>query len=144
MKRWVKVLLSVVTLLIAAVGLLAGYFYLEVNRMVAEKKVCAAKPPEEAVACFTVLLQKDPYDTGGLLGRGNALQRKGDHGAAIADYTKALEIDPKDPDLYIQRGNAFLALGQPAKARADWESVLKLPDEGGSHERVKNGLARIR
>lgn len=143
MKRWVKVLLSVVTLLVAAVGLLAGYLYLEVNRVVAEYRACAAKPPDDAVACFTAILRNDPYDTGALYGRGNAQQRKGDHGAAVADYTKALDIDPKDTDLHLQRGISFAAIGQLAKARADWEEILKLPDAQGSHERARQSLARL-
>ena len=52
----------------------------------------------QAISDFTKAVEKDPFDTDSLIGRGEAWQSKGKFKRALSDFKKALSIDPDNPD----------------------------------------------
>ncbi len=144
MKRLLRILAVVFAILVGAVGAAIGYGYWVVHETLAQRDLCAAKQPAEAVDCFSGLLQQDPYSLLWLSGRGKAHHDNGGFAAAVADYSSVLSIDHNDVDAYLQRGRSYLSMGQPARARADWEAVLRMPDNYESHAEARKLLSGAR
>jgi lipoprotein NlpI len=58
--------------------------------------------------------------------RALALQRKGDHGAAVSDFTEALRLKQGKPEIYDARGMANVSLGRLQDAVEDFSQAIQL------------------
>jgi tetratricopeptide (TPR) repeat protein len=83
---------------------------------------------EEAVVAYSTALESDPRHTKARLGRGLALQRLGDHEAAIRDFTDVLQrVSNRSASsiAYYGRACSLEALGRLTEAVDDCNQVLQ-------------------
>jgi len=67
-----------------------------------------------------------PYVVDIFVARGIALNRKGDHAAAVTAFDQAIALDPEAFDVYIRRAEAYEAQGNVAQAAADIDKAAEL------------------
>ena len=82
----------------------------------------------EAVAAYSTALEFDPHHAKARLGRGLALQRMGEHEAAIRDFTEVIQRFPTWAGLsiaYYSRAGSYKALGQLTAAVDDCNQVMQ-------------------
>ncbi len=84
---------------------------------------------EEAIECFTKLLEKDPKNKTSWNNKGLALGKFGRVYEAIECYDKALEIAPRDPVVLNNKGSALFKKGRVSEALECYRTALdKNPD----------------
>ncbi|MBU3966916.1 MAG: tetratricopeptide repeat protein [Euryarchaeota archaeon] len=84
---------------------------------------------EEAIECFTKLLEKDDKNKTAWNNKGLALGKFGRVFEAIDCYDKALEIAPGDPVVLNNKGSAFFKKGRVSEALECYKTALeKNPD----------------
>ncbi len=106
-----------------------------------------ARNYEQAIANFTLAIQKQPQFAKAYVNRGNANYNLKDYDAAVADYNQALQINPKEVKAYVNRGNARYMMAEsssdPEKlynlAIADFNQALRLnPNETEAY--IRRGI----
>ncbi len=89
---------------------------------------------EDGIAQFTLILEAEPGNRAGLLGRGLAHMDLEDYDAAVADFQALVDVsqgefsatDPQLEHAYYELGVAELARGRAAEAVAAEEAALKI------------------
>lgn len=97
---------------------------------------------EEAVGFYTQVIEKGGEGAEILALRGDALDDKGDHGAAIADFDAALRIDDRFALAYDRRAEAHRHMKQLDRALADAATALRLEPGNASYLRNR-GLVHL-
>lgn len=69
-------------------------------------------------------------------GSAEALERLGNHEAAVREYLALARIYPGDPELWISAGGNFVQLGQPHEAVACFEKAIALLQSPGEAQLV--------
>jgi tetratricopeptide (TPR) repeat protein len=85
--------------------------------------------PKDAVAAYTVALQREPDNIYAICQRAAAYGRLGEVDKALADLAAAMQKRGDDPSIYIARGNFFMDRGRYDEAIADFDRAATLsPD----------------
>lgn len=79
---------------------------------------------EEAVADFTIFIDRYPTDAYGYYARGWCKELSKDLAGAMEDYEDGIAIDQEYPYIYLMRGKIHLMNGEQEKAQADFETVI--------------------
>ena len=82
--------------------------------------------PEEALAEFNSIIQKNPQSTFALIGRSVVHQSLQKYDKALADAEAALKVAPKDVNALMQRGNALADLQQYREAIASYDQAITI------------------
>jgi tetratricopeptide (TPR) repeat protein len=86
----------------------------------------ALKRYDDAIACFSGLIQKLPDCADAYSARGLARARKNDLHEAIEDFNGALKVNPKLVGALAYRGVCYGNSGDPEKAVADLTEAIRL------------------
>ena len=81
---------------------------------------------DEALADFDMVLQAEPRNLPGLLGRANANYASKRLAASLEDYTRIIDADPHGAMSYFKRGNVHLDLKEFGSAVSDYSKSLEL------------------
>lgn len=79
---------------------------------------------DEAVADYTVYIDRYPTDAYGYYARGWCKELARDLEAALVDYDEGIAVDPSYPYIYLMRGRIHLANGNDEQAKSDFETVI--------------------
>ncbi len=84
---------------------------------------------DEALECFTAVIERDPNYPDYYFDRGNLHQRLGHAEAALADYETAIRLGPPFPEAEYNKAELLLGHGEVDRALAGFGYVLELePD----------------
>ena len=81
---------------------------------------------EEALECFTKILQKNPNSASAYFNIGNILKEQGDLSKAIESFKQALTLDPKYAEAYYNMGNALKKKGHLNASLKAFRQALSL------------------
>jgi clan AA aspartic protease (TIGR02281 family) len=79
---------------------------------------------EEAVADYTVYIDRYPTDAYGYYARGWSKELAKDLAGALEDYDEGIAVDQSYPYIYLMRGKIHQANGNVGQAESDFEIVL--------------------
>ena len=88
--------------------------------------VSRSDKPDEAVAIYKQLLEKNPQDSTMNVRLGSAYRRQGDLKKAVEHLRRAIELDPNNAKAYSELGLLVHAQGNLNEARLMYEQLLKL------------------
>ena len=88
---------------------------------------------EEAVQCFSAVLDLNEADFRALLHRGLALESLNRLGKALEDYSKATALDPNSALAYHRRALVLARLNRPQDALTDFAIAISLEDRAVLH-----------
>jgi tetratricopeptide (TPR) repeat protein len=69
--------------------------------------------------------------------RGNELEKRNDHDAAIADYDKALRLNPRSYNALANRALSKMSIGKPDEASRDIRKALDLNPPAGERRQIE-------
>ncbi len=98
------------------------------DRLLRQRSLTDAKQGQylEAVAGFTLLIDRNPDNATDYNNRGLVHFQCGHLEAAIADYNQAIRLNPKLAAAYNNRANYYAAQGRLEAAIADYEMAIDL------------------
>ena len=76
---------------------------------------------EQAIVCFTRVIEVEPNNTRAYIGRGIAYTALKQYDEAIQDFKRVIEIDPGIPEAYIRLADVYIAIGETGEA----EEILR-------------------
>ena len=100
---------------------------------------------EEAIADYTVYIDRFPTDAYGYYARGWSKELSKDLSAALEDYDEGIAVDQSYPYIYLMRGKIHQANGDMEKAVADYETVIAkdtVPDNASCTHYALHQLGR--
>ena len=122
---------------------LAALAAAEPYRLLAQRLVAEGRPAEAAIALARAI-ELAPYDAASRVNRANALERAGDHEAALAELEEAEWAYGNDPTFHGARGTVLESLDEPDRAIIAYERALELaPGDGFLLDRLE-GLGALR
>ncbi len=84
---------------------------------------------EAAIDDFTAVVNLDPADPGGLIGRAEAYRQAEEPALALQDLTAAIRLDPTLAEAFIARGALHAEMAAFPKAIADFDKAMALGGE---------------
>ncbi|MBI1285973.1 MAG: tetratricopeptide repeat protein [Flavobacteriales bacterium] len=87
------------------------------------------KKYDEAIADFSVVIDKHSDHPFAYISRGSAYNKTEDFKSALIDFDKALALDPENQEAYNNRGWAKNGMGLYKEACADWKKSKQLGNE---------------
>jgi len=98
--------------------------------------------PKDAVAAYTLALQREPDNVYAIRQRASAYIQLGDVDHALADLAADVKSHPDDPDAYIARGNVYTDRARFDEALADFDRAVAL-DLGNDWAMADRGLVHV-
>jgi tetratricopeptide (TPR) repeat protein len=98
---------------------------------------------DEAILCFTSVLQESPRNVAAYLGRGTAFHEKGFPDTALGDLERAILYDRTNAAAYCQRALSHSALGNDVLAIRDCTNAIRWDASLGKAYRIR-ALSYIR
>ena len=98
---------------------------------------------EQAIVCFTRVIEVEPNNTRALMGRGVAYAALKRYDEAILDYTRVIEIDAGIAEAYIRLADVYIETGDTEEAEKTLRSGLaSLPDNAEIQSMLDTMLQR--
>lgn len=79
---------------------------------------------DKAIDGYTEIIRRNPKDARAHVGRGCALEWKGQTDLAISNYNEAIRLDPGNSYTYGNRGHAYTAKGELDRAIRDEDMAI--------------------
>jgi tetratricopeptide (TPR) repeat protein len=100
---------------------------------------------QEAMACFSQVIEINPRYELAWVHRGKGLSFLGRHSEAIPCFDKAIEINPKNAMPYYLKAYGLMNLKKMGEARTCFQKYLNLapPGEAGSIEDARRMLKTL-
>lgn len=86
---------------------------------------------DNAIICYSKILQKDDLNDGAYLSRAKAYSQKGDVYNAIADYNSTIRLNPYQTSVYKERGILLVKVKSYRRGADDLDKAILMEPENG-------------